>query len=91
MKLKFTVINELEGLSKGLKLSNDAPFSSNSFTQVGVVPIMTSIAINSVNKRNDTEHALKVAEASKTALTYLKTKPVAVKLVFFKSVCLTFF
>lgn len=60
--------------------------ASNQITSIGVVPISATIINDSKNtssssnvSRTDKEHALKVAEASKAAMEYLKSKPAAVK------------
>uniref|UniRef100_A0A336N3P0 CSON005905 protein n=2 Tax=Culicoides sonorensis TaxID=179676 RepID=A0A336N3P0_CULSO len=89
LMVPLVVINELEGLSKGLKPSQLNQITpSNQITSIGVVPISATIIndnkksnTSSSNSRTDKEHALKVAEASKAAMEYLKTKPPAVKLV----------
>lgn len=83
----FLVINELEGLSKGLKPSQINQIASNQITSIGVVPISATLVSDSskntsntnVSRSTDKEHALKVAEASKAAMEYLKSKPPAVK------------
>lgn len=77
--IKFSVINELEGLSKGLKPTQALSTSENTFTALGVVPISATLVSQACARQHDSRHAQMVADASKEALAYLKTKPTAVK------------
>lgn len=68
----ITVINELEGLSRGIK-----PLTS---TGIVVAPHHSSQADSSrIGNRNNPEHAAFVAKASKEALIFLKSKNAATK------------
>lgn len=73
----FPVINELEGLSKGIR-----PIPVLPITPVGTVPIGPALVAATREAEHNKEHVLKVSEASKTALNYLKSKVAAVKYVF---------
>lgn len=70
----FSVINELEGLSKGIRPTPVLPI-----TPVGTVPIGPALVTATKEAEHYKEHVLKVSEASKTALNYLKSKTPAVK------------
>lgn len=71
----IAVINELEGLSRGIK-----PLAS-----AGIVVAPSLIqrtpqgASSRIGNRNDPQHAAFVAQASKDALTFLYSKNSAVK------------
>lgn len=75
----IAVINELEGLSRGIKplTSNTIVVSSSLSQQLNQQP---SQSVSSrIGNRNDPQHAAFVAQASKDALTFLKSKNPAVK------------
>lgn len=69
----IAVINELEGLSRGIKPSATAPIvvTSTLGQQQSVAP--------RIGNRIDPQHAAFVAQASKDALVFLKSKNPAVK------------
>lgn len=68
----IAVINELEGLCRGVK-----PLA---FTGIDVSPVQRSSTLNSrVGGSNSPNHAAVVAQASKDALIFIKSKTAAVK------------
>jgi len=72
----IAVINELEGLSRGIKPMNSivvAPAQLNQKQQHN-----NNVSLRA-GDRNDPKHAAMVAEASKQALSFLKSKVPAVK------------
>jgi hypothetical protein len=72
----IAVINELEGLSRGIKpLTSAAIVVAPTSTQQLIAPSGSSRSGN----RNDPKHAAFVAQASKEALAFLKSKNPAVK------------
>lgn len=73
--LSISVINELEGLSRGGKVIQ--PLLSSPLTPK--LDIFTSSNPVRTGSHNDPNHAVKVAEASKKALLFLKSKNPAVK------------
>lgn len=71
----IAVINELEGLSRGIK-----PSTSSAIVVASPLPQRSSQAAPSrIGNRNDPQHAAFVAQASKDALTFLNSKNPAVK------------
>ena len=69
----IAVINELEGLSRGIK-----PLTSSGIVVAATVNHQPS-ASKRVGNRNDPRHAAFVAKASQDALAFLKSKNPAVK------------
>lgn len=92
LMVPIVVINELEGLSKGIK-----PVVSNSTTGIITSKLTSSVSVFpskqpgaaagtgsstfSVDRRFDPEHAEKVADASKKALHFIKQKNPALRCV----------
>lgn len=75
----ITVINELEGLSRGIKpLHSSTMLVVQSLTQQ-MQERATDIVPSRRGDRNNPQHAAIVAEASKQALSFLKSKNPAVK------------
>lgn len=73
--LLIAVINELEGLSRGIK-----PLTSTGIVVASALSQQLSQSISSrIGNRNDPQHAAFVAQASKDALVFLKSKNPAVK------------
>lgn len=74
-RLLIAVINELEGLSRGIK-----PLTSAGIVVAPTLNQRTSLGASSrIGNRNDPQHAAFVAQASKDALMFLKSKNPAVK------------
>lgn len=71
--LIIAVINELEGLSRGIK-----PLTSSGIVVAATLSHQLT-ASQRVGNRNDPKHAAFVAKASQDALTFLKSKNPAVK------------
>lgn len=75
----ITVINELEGLSRGIKpLHSSTMLVPHTLTQQ-MQEHSTQSAPSRRGDRNNPQHAAMVAEASKQALSFLKSKNPAVK------------
>jgi hypothetical protein len=77
------VINELEGLSRGYKAP---PANPSSLIKNPLAPTLTifsssskSTNNNRISTHHDPEHAVKVADASQNALSFLKSKNPAIK------------
>lgn len=82
--LLLTVINELEGLSRGIKQTSPANVATKTLQ---LFPAETVIPSTSrVGNRSDPQHAAMVANASKSALLFLKSKSPAVKWVVLKEI-----
>ncbi|CRK96809.1 CLUMA_CG010028, isoform B [Clunio marinus] len=77
LMIPITVINELEGLSRGIKPLTPTAIVVSSLSQHST----PSVASSRIGNRNDPQHAAFVAKASKDALTFLKSKNPAVKCV----------
>lgn len=80
--LLIAVINELEGLSRGNKLTGG---TSSAMLTSPLAPTLTIFTLSTpkYGNQHDPEHAQKVAEACKLALTFLKSKNPSVKWVSF--------
>lgn len=81
LSVRAIVINELEGLSKGIK--QDAAtgptgiITSKLTSSVSVLPVKPTTS--SLDRRYDPKHAEMVATASKQALRFIKQKNPALK------------
>jgi hypothetical protein len=69
----------LEGLSRGNKPTGVQGVASAALTHSIQFPSTTSNTPSRLGNRNDPQHAAMVANASKVALTFLKSKNPAVK------------
>ncbi|XP_059614016.1 telomerase-binding protein EST1A isoform X2 [Phlebotomus argentipes] len=90
LMVPLVVLNELEGLSRGLKGSAAAKSGSNIQSGNNLLTVNTPLAPTltifpstsvSVSGKSDPKHVAMVAEASKNALMFLKSKNPAVKCV----------
>jgi len=70
----IAVINELEGLSRGIK-----PTTSTGIVVSPTLSQQLTTSSSRLGNRNDPKHAAFVAQASKDALAFLKSKNPAVK------------
>ncbi|XP_055644109.1 telomerase-binding protein EST1A isoform X2 [Toxorhynchites rutilus septentrionalis] len=84
LMVPIVVINELEGLSKGIKLDlatgPTSIITSKLTSSVSVLPVRPPTS-SSVDRRYDPQHAEMVAVASKQALRFIKQKNPALKCV----------
>ncbi|KXJ78569.1 hypothetical protein RP20_CCG004260 [Aedes albopictus] len=91
LMVPIVVINELEGLSKGIKPGTAAATAANATaagvitskltSSVSVFPTAAAAKASSVDRRFDPLHAEKVAAASKQALDFIRKKNPALKCV----------
>lgn len=91
LMVPIVVINELEGLSKGIKPGTVAATAANATaagvitskltSSVSVFPTAAAAKASSVDRRFDPLHAEKVAAASKQALDFIRKKNPALKCV----------
>ncbi|XP_055709469.1 telomerase-binding protein EST1A isoform X2 [Phlebotomus papatasi] len=90
LMVPLVVLNELEGLSRGLKGSAVTKSASNIQSGNNLLTVNTPLAPTltifpstsvSVSSKSDPKHVAMVAEASKNALMFLKSKNPAVKCV----------
>ncbi|XP_055683331.1 telomerase-binding protein EST1A isoform X2 [Lutzomyia longipalpis] len=90
LMVPLVVLNELEGLSRGLKGSIATKSTSNIQSGNNLLTVNTPLAPTltifpstsmSVSSKSDPKHVAMVAEASKNALMFLKSKNPAVKCV----------
>ncbi|XP_055539477.1 uncharacterized protein LOC129726593 isoform X2 [Wyeomyia smithii] len=87
LMVPLVVINELEGLSKGTKpTAATAAISSKLAGSLSVFPAKPTAGLD---RRFDPQHAEKVAEASRAALKFLKSKNPALKCVTSKGSIMT--
>ncbi|XP_053691492.1 telomerase-binding protein EST1A [Sabethes cyaneus] len=90
LMVPLVVINELEGLSKGTKpTAATAAISSKLAGSLSVFPPKPPAASSGLDRRFDPQHAEKVAEASRAALKFLKSKNPALKCVTSKGSVMT--
>lgn len=74
-----TVITELEGLSRGIKSSPSTNIVVETPLSQQLAQQTSQITSSRPGNRNDPQHAAFVAQASKDALAFLKSKNPAIK------------